>query len=61
MMIYFVYFVYHCQKLQNLRKLNLGHSDKFEIEIKKISCGSHFQDAELVISRCSVEEGKEMH
>ena len=46
--------------MQNLRKLNLGHSDKFEIEIKKISCGSHFQDAELVISR-SVEEGKELH
>ena len=45
-------------------KLNLGHSDKFEIKIKKLAVVVHILQAtqNLVISRCCFAEvGKEMY
>ena len=47
-----------------ITKLSLGHRDKFEIKLQKISrCNSRSSDnAELVISRCCfAEDGKEMY
>ena len=47
-----------------LAKLNLGHLNKFETEVLKISCRTSrsSNNAELVISRCCfAEDGKEMY
>ena len=46
-----------------ITKLNLGHSDKSEIKVKKISpLALRSPDNVVVISRCCfAEEGKEMY
>ena len=43
--------------------MNLGHRNKFEIEFQKLRLRSPRSpdNAELVISRCFAENGKEMY
>jgi len=55
----FIFFI----AVKIMAKLNLGHGDKFEIKIKKLSrCGSRQTTQNLVISRCCfAEDGKEMN